>query len=308
MGKSCTNEIGRVLAARHGVPAIPEFGNHLDLNHGGILLTLPALLACGLLNNIKRFAEVGGYYTAELVFIVLALLSLLRVKNLEQSRSIPSGELGRCLGLDRIPEVKTLRERIDAFCLHTDVEQWSRELSSRWMQDANEPDGVLYVDGHVRLYYGNCADMPARYVSRMRLCLMGSTDYWVNDRLGQPYFVVNKTLNEGMIKVLREEIIPRLNNEVPNQPTEEALLADEELHRYMLVFDRECYSVDFFCYLEEQRISFCTYRKNVKEDWPEESFSDYEIIDENGKKEIVQLAESVTTLYGKKEKGKAHQN
>ena len=86
MGKSCTNEVDRVTAARHGVPAIPEFGNHLDLNHGGILLTLPSLLACGLLNHIKRFAEVGGYYTAELIFFVLAFLSLLRLKNLEQSR------------------------------------------------------------------------------------------------------------------------------------------------------------------------------------------------------------------------------
>jgi len=303
MGKSCTNELGRVLAARHRVPAISVFGNHLDLNHGGILTTLPALLSCGLLSQIEQFSDVSGYYTVEQVFITLAFLALLRVTHLEQSRGVPSGELGRCLGLDRIPEVKTLRKRIAAFCRQTDVEQWSTELSKQWMQPSYDPDGVLYVDGHVRLYYGRQADMPLRYVSRMRLCLSGSTDYWVNDRLGQPFFVVNKTLNEGMIKVLCETIIPRLNNEVPDQPSQEALEANEQLHRYMLVFDRECYSIDFFNYLEEERIAFCTYRKNVKEEWSEESFTDYEIIDENGEKEIVQLAESITTLYGKKENG-----
>ncbi|MDR0573667.1 MAG: hypothetical protein LBG96_06485 [Tannerella sp.] len=49
----------------------------------------------------------------------MGFLALLRVKNLEQSQTIPAGELGRCMGIDRIPEVKTLRERIAAFCRET---------------------------------------------------------------------------------------------------------------------------------------------------------------------------------------------
>jgi hypothetical protein len=107
-----------------------------------------------------------------------------------------------------------------------------------------------------------------------------------------------------MIKVLQEDIIPRLNRDVPNQPTEAELAADPKLFRYMLVFDREGYSIEFFEYLAEQRIAFCTYRKNVKDDWPEKEFTDYEIITTDGKKENMQLAERQTILYGKKEKGK----
>jgi hypothetical protein len=145
--------------------------------------------------------------------------------------------------------------------------------------------------------------MPKRFVSRLRLCMSGSTDYWVNDRMGEPFFVVHKTINEGMIKVLKEEIIPRLNTDVPNQPTEEELAANDKLHRYMLVFDREGYSIDLFDCLAEQRIAFCTYRKNVKEDWGEEEFTDYEVITESGETEIMQLAERQTILCGKKEKG-----
>jgi hypothetical protein len=303
MGKSCTNELSRVLASCAGISAQSTFSNHFDLSYGGILLTLPSLLACGLLRHIHRFESVSGYYTATQVFLSLAFLMLLRITKLEQTDTVPAGELGRCLGLDRIPEVKTLRERIAHFCQATNVEEWLSLLSGEWMQGDESMEGVLYVDGHVNLYYGKQTQMPKRFVSRLRLCMSGSTDYWVNDRMGAPFFVVHKTINEGMIKVLKEDIIPRLNTDVPNQPTEAALAANIKLHRYMLVFDREGYSIDFFIYLAEQRIAFCSYRKNVKEDWGEEEFADYEVVTPGGETEIMQLAERETVLYAKKEKG-----
>jgi hypothetical protein len=255
------------------------------------------------LRHTGRFEDVSGYYTATHVFLSLAFLMLLRVTKLEQTDTIPAGELGRCLGLDRIPEVKTLRERIARFCQVANVEEWLTLLSRDWMQADESLEGVLYVDGHVNLYYGSQTQMPKRFVSRLRLCMSGSTDYWVNDRMGEPFFVVHKTLNEGMIKVLREDIVPRLNRDVPHQPAREELDQNPDLHRYMLVFDREGYGIDFFEYLAEQRVAFCTYRKNVKEDWPEEEFDDYEIITPDGETEVMQLAERQTVLYGKKVKG-----
>ena len=303
MGKSCTNELSRVLASCAGIAAQPVFGNHFDLSYGGLLLTLPSLLSCGLLRHISRFEHVSGYYTASQVFISLAFLMLLRVNRLEQTDTVPAGELGRCLGLDRIPEVKTLRKRIALFCQASNVEEWASLLSRDWMEADEALEGVLYVDGHVNLYYGKQVQMPKRFVSRLRLCMSESTDYWVNDHMGAPFFVVHKTVNAGMTSVLKEEIIPRLNTDVPNQPSEAELAANDKLHRYMLVFDREGYSIEFFEYLAEQRIAFCTYRKNVKEDWPEDEFSDCEVITPSGETEIMQLAERQTVLQGKKEKG-----
>ena len=304
MGKSCSNELERVLASKTGCRATTTFGTHIDLSHGGLLLTVPALLACGLLRYISRFNSVTGYYTASHVFISLVFLVLLRINRLEQSDRVAAGELGRCMGLDRIPEVKTLRSRIAGFCNVTDVEDWASQLSEDWMNVDDRLEGVLYVDGHVNLYYGNQVEMPKRFVSRLRLCMSGSTDYWVNNQMGQPFFVIHKTINEGLIKTLQEDIIPRLNREVPNQPSEEELEQNEKLHRYMLVFDREGYSIDFFEELAHQRIAFCTYRKNVKEDWDESEFTKYEILTESGDTETVQLAERETLLCGKKEKGK----
>jgi len=142
-----------------------------------------------------------------------------------------AGELGRCMGLDRIPEVKTLRSRIADFCKATDVEEWASQLSNCWMEADDRLEGVLYIDGHVNLYCGHQVEMPKRYVSSMRLSMSGSTDYRVNNQMGQPFFVVPKTINDGLIKTLRDDIIPRLLRDVPSQPTEAELAANTKLRQ-----------------------------------------------------------------------------
>jgi hypothetical protein len=228
---------------------------------------------------------------------------LLRVKQLEQSQLLSCGELGRTLGMDRIPCVQTLRNRLKEFTEVADVGQWSLDLSRHWMRDQSV-EGVLYVDGHVNIYYGKSVDMPKRYVSRMRLCMSGTTDYWVNGSVGEPYFVIHKTVNEGLIKTLTNEIIPELDKSVPHQPTQEQLDANSHLHRYMIVFDREGYSVPFFMELKKKRIAFCTYRKNVKDKWDVSDFNEYTVKDTLGETVLMKLAERGTYLVTKNKKGK----
>jgi prepilin-type processing-associated H-X9-DG protein len=81
------------------------------------------------------------------------------------------------------------------------------ERAGAWMREESEEAGYLYVDGHVRTYTGQKANLPRRYVSRQRLCLRGTTDYWVNDALGRPFFVVSKSVSEGLAATL----LARLN-------------------------------------------------------------------------------------------------
>lgn len=299
MGKCCVNSLDRVLSIKTGVPCTPSFTDQIDLHQAGVLLSIPALLSNGLLKHQQDFNPDRGYYSLSSIFISLAFLSLLRVKTLAQSINIPAGELGKAIGLDRIPEVKTLRERIALFCQKTNVEAWSLKLSKDWMVSYPELSGVLYIDGHVNIYYGANTEMPKRYVSRLRLCMSGSTDYWVNDMLGQPFFVVNKTINSSMIETIKTEIIPKLDIDIPNQPTEKELIENPLLHRYMLVFDRECYSIDFFIELWEQKIAICTYNKNVKEEWTDEEFIEYTEELPNGEKNKIMLAERAVLLQSK---------
>ena len=119
-------------------------------------------------------------------------------------------------------------------------------LSRDWLEAAPELAGALYVDGHVRLYHGQLTELPRRYVARQKLCLRGTTDYWTSDALGQPFFVVERPIDQGLLEVLRNDVVPRLLKEVPRQPTQEELDADPYRHRFVLLFDREGYSPEFF--------------------------------------------------------------
>ena len=291
MGKGCVNTLDRFFSSQTRVPCSSAFTTSIDVGYGGVLLALPSLLVNNLLKYVDRFKPEVGYYSIKHIFLSLSFLFLLRIKTLSQSSYLPCGELGKIIGLDRIPEVKTLRERIALFCERADIKQWSGSLSKDWMEAFPNLSGALYIDGHVNLYYGHSTNMPKRYVSRLKLCLSGSTDYWVNDMTGQPFFVVNKAINNGMIQVIKDDIIPKLNADVPNQPTMLDLQANKHLHKYMLVFDRECYSPDFFCDLWEERIAICTYNKNVKDKWADSEFVLHEGRLPNGEIQNVLLAE-----------------
>ena len=169
MGKACSNALERVLASVGGPSATIKFNEQIDLSCAGVLLSLPALLSNGLLTHSQDFKLNNVYYSEEMIFLCLAFLSLLRVKNINQANTIPCGELGRVLGLDRIPEVKTLRNRIAQFTKKGNVEEWSAKLSQGWMNASPGLAGVLYIDGHVNIYYGQATSMTKRYVSRVRL-------------------------------------------------------------------------------------------------------------------------------------------
>ena len=219
-------------------------------------------------------------------------MSLCRIKAVEQLQYHPPGELGKLLGLDRVPEVRCLRKKLSALAAGDAPHKWAAQLSRDWLEADPDLAGSLYVDGHVRLYHGKLTALPRRYVSRQKLCLRGTTDYWVNDALGQPFFVVERPIDQGMLEALRTEIVPRLLRDVPRQPTEEELKADPLRHRFVIVFDREGYSPEFFRDMWQQhRIACTTYHKYPKEDWPLSEFAPHSAKLVNGETVTLQLAE-----------------
>lgn len=262
------------------------------------MLSLPALLSNGILSgkNILQFKE--GYYSLSSILISLAFCILLRVKSIEKIGDEAPGELGKSIGLDRIPEVKTIRGKIVDLSKDGQSERWLGELSKQWMQQNSELAGVLYLDGHNDVYYGKKNKLPRHYISRLRLAMRATTDYYVCDKLGQPFFSISKSISGSMIEVIKTDIVPRLENDVPNQPDKETLLNDRFLHKFMLVYDRECYSPDFMIDMWEKRVACCTYNKYVSEPWPVTEFKEYEVENEYGEKEIIQLAERSILLEG----------
>jgi len=293
LGVACTNTFERIAASLGKLSLVSiNFQSNNDINSGGVLFALPALLSNGLLEMKDKFFKLPkGYYDLRSILIILSFLVLLRVKSLENIRYLSPGELGRLVGLDRIPEVKTLREKLNYLSENGKVKEWKSYLSRRWMEDHPDLSGYLYIDGHVRVYHGKQTKLPKRFVSRERLCLRGMTDYWVNDMYGQPFFVINKTISGGILSVIREDIVPRLSADVPNQPSEEELLKNKRLHKFTLVFDREGYSPDFFKEMFDLNIACITYKKYPSKDWNKSEFRLETEILKNGERVEMQIAE-----------------
>lgn len=279
MGMGATNTIERVMASvGSGTPQEPVFQACKDLENGGILLALPALLALGLLRHTREYFSLpNGFYGIDSIFTLLAFMALSRIKTAEDLRYTPPGEWGKLLGLDRIPEVKTLRKKIAILSNLKKEAAWNAHLCKDWMDASPESSGVLYIDGHVRVYHGSQTELPRHYISREKLCQRATSDYWVNAADGQPFFKINKAIDPGLIKVINEDIIPKLTLNIPNQPSKEDLESDPFLHKFTLVFDREGYSPDLFKNLREQRIACHTYHKFPGDSWPEHEFAPHQV-------------------------------
>ncbi|WP_291997839.1 helix-turn-helix domain-containing protein [Candidatus Accumulibacter sp. ACC012] len=279
MGTACTRADERIQTALGlATGATTRFEASQDVAMGGLLAGLPALCANGLLTGLDRHLKLPrGFYSALHILLVLGFMALGRIKRPEHLRQTSPGELGKVIGLDRVPEVRTLREKVHLLAKTGDPAAWMRDLAKLWMESEPEEAGYLYVDGHVRVYHGEQARLSKRYVSRERLCLRGTTDYWVNDALGRPFFVVSQPLNDGLAETLLKDIVPQLLEIVPGQPTPAELDADPTLHRFVMVFDREGATQSLLGRLWKQRIGALTYRKNVKDLWSEDAFQEQEV-------------------------------
>ena len=267
MGMGAQNIEARLAAStgQSEEPVAPDFQAVQDVPKGGVLFALPVLLVTGLLKYSENFFKLSkGYYGLDSLLMVLAFTALVRVKSIESMRYSAPGEWGKLIGLDRIPEVRTLRSKIKQLTQDDSPRQWSEKLCKEWMHSTPEQASILYIDGHVRVYHGQQTKLPRHHVARQKLCLRATTDYWVNAMDGQPFMVINKAVDPGMIKVIENDILPQLEKTLPAFVKARELKADPLLHRFTLVCDRESYSPPFFKRMKAQRVACLTYHKYRK--------------------------------------------
>ena len=152
--------------------------------NAGVLLLLPALIAQGLLKGIEVYGSIRkGYYGLLSILLLLSFMLLSRIKTPEQLKNCKPGELGKILGLDRVPETRCLRDKIKQIVAHKKANEFNHAVSELWITEQDNEILFFYVDGHVRVYHGNKATLTKRFVSREKLCLAGTTDYWVNNEM-----------------------------------------------------------------------------------------------------------------------------
>lgn len=296
IGVAATRIEDRVFAALGLQNAEISFDSCESVEFGGVLLLLPFLIANGLLSYKKYYSERhSGYYDFDSVILALAFMYLCRIKSVEQLKHFSPGEMGKLLGLDRLPEARCLRGIIKELSVQERASEWNAYLSEDWINQ--EDTSIYYIDGHVQVYHGHLANLGKKHISRQKLCLPGMVEFWVNNADGLPYFYVTGQVNEKLQEMITTQLVPRLLELTDGRVSQEDLDRDELLPRFTLVFDREAYSPAFFNHLWNCfRIAVITYRKNVQDQWDEKDFSVYDIDTEL--ETTMEICEKQTELNG----------
>ena len=262
VGIGVKREVERTLASAGKLhEAMPNFGANESVRYAGVLLTLPLLCQLGLLEVANKVygSLRNGFYGLQATLLTVAFMALLRIKSPEQLKAKSPGELGIILGLDRVPEVKTLRRKLKEMGQNSKSTEFMAELTRRWCNEDLDAIGFVYIDGHVRPYNGSKHKLPKTHVARRRLCMPATTDFWVNDANCEPLFLITAEANDSLLSMVDDQIIPHMK----------ALSGDR---RVTLVFDREGWSPKRFAQWFEKGVDVITYRKGKYEPWSADSF------------------------------------
>jgi hypothetical protein len=281
-----------------GQNAQAKFENNSAVLNAGVLFVLPFLILQGLFKTKEVYKiSSNAYYGLESIVITLAFMALMRIKTPEQLKQCKPGELGKLIGLDRVPQVQCLRKKIKELSEQNQTQNLNEILIKNWYEDNEEDGGFLYIDGHTRTYYGHKANLPVKYISNQKLCLEATTEFWVNDTKGMPVMMVIGKLTEKLQVAIEEYIIPELKKTILLKEKENLIpfvlqygipKPENKIPICTFVFDREAYEPMFFKRLfDEHNIAVITYRKNVKDKWPEADF----------KQVVVTTIETTKTMY-----------
>ena len=250
--------------ARSGLlaEAAPVFEAAEGVPGAGVLLALPALLEEGLLEVGTKVYEGlrNGFFGLRSVLLTFAMMALLRIKTPEQLTEHAPGELGRLLGLDRAPEVKTLRRKLREMGERGLARTFMRLLTERWARATPRELALLYVDGHVRPYHGRTQVLPKHHVQQRGRPMPGTKDFHVNDRRADPLFFVTAEATESLLAMLDSTLLPEVRRLVgPGR-------------RVTITFDREGWSPERFAKWKDEGFDVLTYRKGQSSRWQERFF------------------------------------
>ncbi|HEX7354392.1 MAG TPA: hypothetical protein VF288_06110 [Mycobacteriales bacterium] len=240
-------------------PVVFTQGAHLPM--AGLLLALPGLCHLGFLDC---FASVygrlrNGFYGLQATVLALVFLALAGEPRAEGATRVRPADLGRVLGLDRAPEVKTIRRKLTELAGRRRGAELQRALARAHAAGAADALGFLHVDGHTRVYYGT-RDLPKAHVARLHMAAHASAETWIGDAFADPLLVVTAVPGAS----LASELLRLL-------PEVRAMVGPRR--RPTVVFDRGGWSPAVFAALMEARMHVLTYRKAPFDQVPDDAFS-----------------------------------
>jgi transposase len=183
--------------------AEPMFADCDHVEGAGALLAVAMLSKDPFLDKVKAaYSTIGpAFYGLRTIFVTLFMMAVLRIKNPEKNGKRNPLKLGRILGLDRGPSTKTIRRKIRTLSGREKALDVMRSLGEERLAETGIPDAVLYVDGHVKCYYGN-GSVGKTFSTAKNRVVKGETDYWVNLGDGTPILCLPTELNDKMSTML----------------------------------------------------------------------------------------------------------
>ena len=217
----------------------------------GLLLALPALEGTGLLACAREvYGRLrNGFYGLETMLVLRVFQALLREPRAEGAARIDPRALGRVLGLDRAPEVKTIRRKLGELAAAGKAAELQMAIARRHAAARPDELGFFYIDGHTRAYFGK-RDVQKMHVARLKFPGPGTEETWVTDGAGDPLLVVMAEPSTSLAAQIRD-LLPRLRD----------LAGQAEA---TLCFDRGGWSPDLFADIIDAGFDLLTYRKNER--------------------------------------------
>jgi transposase len=277
---------GERAAARAGelveAPVVITQGGQLP--QAGVLLALPALEMTGLLTVAEQTfgAMRHGFYGLRATLLTGVFLALLREPRAEGLTRLRPADLGRLLGLDRAPEVKTLRRKLAELAGHGKGAQLQAGLGAHHATARPDAVGFLYLDGHVRVYSGT-RQLPKTHIARMRIAGPASEETWVGDADGDPVMVLTAAPSQSLAGELRRTL-----------PDLRAIVGPDR--RCTVVFDRGGYSPAVFAEIVAAGFDLLTYYKGAWTRSPDDSFTTTQFTAPDGSTHSYSIAERPVEL------------
>jgi prepilin-type processing-associated H-X9-DG protein len=275
----------RVLA-RFGLiaSAPPVFTGCARAPLAGLLLAVPALAGTGLLQTAHTVygGLPNGFYSLETMLCEGVFRALLGEARAEGAARIDPVALGRVLGLDRAPEVKTIRRKVGLLADAGRAGDWIAAMARRHVEAHPEQAAVCYVDGHVRAYQGT-RRIAKTHVPRLKFPAPATVETWVADAAGDPLLVVMAQPAASLAAELRR-LIPELRD----------MVGDDR--RVLVGFDRGGWSATLFADLDAAGFDTLTWRKGTTADLDEALFAEHTHTDEHGRTHTWRLADTRVEL------------
>jgi hypothetical protein len=250
----------------------------------GLLLALPAMEGTGLLDAATEvYGRLkDGFYGLTATLLTLVFLALAGEPRAEGATRVPPAALGRVLGLDRAPEVKTIRRKLGELAAAGKAADLIMALARRHAAARPDTLGFLHIDGHARVYYGT-RQVQKTHVARLKFPAPATAETWVTGQDGDPVFMVVAEPSDSLAGELRR-LLPQLRQVVGQG------------RRVTVCFDRGGWSPALFADITEAGFDLLTWRKGPAPDLPATAFTTITCADDRGREHEYDLAGTTVTL------------